>query len=361
MSNNNYLDSLGDVKDNIYGGIKNKRSGGFVDCCEEYKFIRESNTISFNNKFNRMGLTHLVLDEIYNRTDILFSDIINPIRYGSCITIGIQGYTGTGKSELAELITLISKQANLKYKKREVELFLCWIVGDIYTKLKEIKKGDVLWVDESPRTVGKGSRTEKWSVDNALHSMRKMENTFIFVDPKEIKVDTCDLYLESAGMNFRTKTNRFMIMDDGKYYFGHIYVKLHKDEKFRKWYEIEKDKFIQDTLDKGGRIKAEKEIQGNEVEEKRDELYEESLEMIETLKHFNYPNIEIKVWLDVEVYGYNQTDTANDRNITQGRVSQILNNTDTKKSQRLGINVFLEGLGYDLGDLKKINKFKFYF
>ena len=219
-----YLDSMENVKNNLYGKMKNKQKNGFKDCCEEYKFIRKSNTISFNNKMNRMGLTHLVLDEKYDMTGVLLDDIINPIRYGSNISIGLEGYTGTGKSELAQLITLISKKANLKYMNRDAKLFLCWIVGDIYILLKKIKKGDILWADESPKTVGKGSRTEKWSVDNALHSIRKMENTFIFVDPKEIKVDICDLYLESAGMNHKTRTNTFMIKDDERYYLACVTI-----------------------------------------------------------------------------------------------------------------------------------------
>lgn len=325
MASEEHIDSLKKVRRNLYGAIKNKQQGGFKDCCEEYKFIRRSNTISFNNKMNRLGLTHLVLDEKFNQTDVFLEDIVNPIRLGSNITIGIEGYTGTGKSELAETIVLISKQANRKHKNREAELFLCWKVGNIYFTLMEIEKGSIVWVDESPKTIGKGSRKEKWSVENALHVIRKMENTFIFVDPKEIKVDICDLYLESAGMNFKTKTNRFMIMDDGRYYFGHIYVKLHNDKAFRDWYEVEKDKFIKETLEKGGKIKAtEEELKETETIDFNNKLEED----IKTLRSLNVTekNIEVFSLLSrnytperiTEIFSYRGKKT-----MTTARISQI--------------------------------------
>ena len=57
-----YIDSIDRVKGNLYRNRKKRQQDGFVDCCEEYKFLRRSNDISFNNKMNRLVITHLVLD-----------------------------------------------------------------------------------------------------------------------------------------------------------------------------------------------------------------------------------------------------------------------------------------------------------
>lgn len=270
-----YSTNLSKVRRNIFQRLKDKQTDGYVDCCKEYKFVKPANTTSFNNKMNALKITDMVLKERYNMNDFFMANIIEPIKHNDFIVIGIKGYPGSGKSELAQKIKKISEDANLKYKNRKAELFLCWFTGDIYLSLKKLKKGDIFWIDESPKTSGKGSRVEKWSVDNALHVIRKMENTFIFVDPKKINVDICDLYLESAGQNRRKRKNRFMILDDNKRYFGHITTKLHSDEEFRNWYESEKNIFIQDTLDKGGKISAAAELKEIEQEELQEDLKEE--------------------------------------------------------------------------------------
>jgi len=253
MSNDEHLDSLKEVRKGIYGSLekKKRRNNRIIDCCEEFKFIRRSNTISFNNKMNRLGITHLVLDEEYDMSDVFLDDLVNPIRHGAGSSFGITGHTRSGKSELGEFIVLIIKKTNKKYLNRDVELFLSWTQPQFYTLLKKLKKGYIMWRDEDPRPTRKGSRTQTWEIENVLHAIAKMENIFIFVDPKHIRVD-CDLYLESAGMNRKTRINRFMILDDERYYFGHIYVKLHNDNEFREWYEKEKDTFIQDAIKKGG-------------------------------------------------------------------------------------------------------------
>ncbi len=252
MVKKDYLGLIDDVKGNLYRGIKNRRRGGIKDCCEDYKFIKRAQTISFNNKMNALGITHLVLDEKnYNKTDVLMHDITVPIRYGAPIIIGIVGYPRAGKSEGAQLIWFIIKQANKRYKNRDVELFLSWTQPEFLSTLKRLKKGDMVWNDERPRTMGIGARKETWKIDNVMHSIAKRENGFIFVTPKlkDVKIDICDLYLETAGQNRKTKTNRFMILDDERRYFGHVYLKLHNEHEFREWYEKEKDKFIHNILE----------------------------------------------------------------------------------------------------------------
>ncbi len=277
MTTDKRLESLKRIKGNLYGKIKKTQRNGIVDCCEEFRFLRRSNDISFNNKMNRLGITHLVLDEKYDMSDVFLEDIVNPIKHGANTVFGVIGPTRSGKSELVQTIVLILKQSNKEYRNRDVNIYLSWTQPQFYAMLMNLKKGDIMWRDEDPKPFGKGSRTETWGVENVLHAIAKMENSFIFVDPKKIKVDICDLYLESAGMNRKTRENRFMIMDDEKYYFGHIYVILHNDEGFRKWYEAEKDKFVDKAIKEGGRFKSLPESVEIEQEELDEVLREEVL------------------------------------------------------------------------------------
>lgn len=298
-------DLLEKAKDNVFGKFRKDKQKEFVDCCKEYKFIKKSNTISFNNKMNRLEITPLVLDEKYDQTPILLHDITKPIKYGAGTIIAVIGYTRSGKSELVQVIVMIIKQANKKYKNRNVKLYLCWTPSDFYLSLNKLKNGDIVWNDERPKVTGKGRLLQTWDIDNVLHSVAKRENTFIFVTPKleNIKVDICDLYLETAGMNFKTRTNRFMIMDDEQRYFGHIYVKLHNVKEFREWYEGEKDAFIDDISEKAGKIRAVDELTGEiEYEEEiKDKTFIDGInneQLKEILALYKSKNTE----RDIEIY-----------------------------------------------------------
>ena len=262
MSQSN-VESLKKIRDSAYKRIKLKEQGGFVDCCKEYKFIRDFDTYNFNKKMNLLRITDLVLndgdpkkkgDNGYNLGEMIENTIINPIKYNSNIVVGIIGETGSGKSELAQVLSLISRDANKKYKNRDVEIHICWTPEDLFNALIKVKKGDVIMKDESPKAFGEGARIEKWSIDNALAVIRKEQNTFIFCDPMDIKISLCDLYLETAGMNFKTRTNRFMVLNKERFYFGHIYTTLHKDKEFRDRYEKEKDNFVKETKRLAGKF-----------------------------------------------------------------------------------------------------------
>ena len=289
MPKDDFYGALGKIKSNIYANMRNPQ--GFVDCCKEFAFIRKFNSMNFNNKMNRLSITALVLNDKFDFTDVLRDDIIGPIKQGVNIVFGIKGYTGAGKSELAFKIALISQAANKKYKKRDVKLHLCWTMTDFNETLKILKKGEIIIKDEMPRTFGKGASVERWAVDNILNTIRKKENTFIFVDPHKISVDICDLYLETAGMNLKTRTNRFMILNEDKQYFGHIYAKLHDDEELRTWYGIEKDKFIEKNSKLGGRFKA----NVIDVKLEQDESREELDKLTEIIREIYTPPYKIEV------------------------------------------------------------------
>ncbi len=261
MSSDGYLETLKKIRGNLYGKIRDNQREGFVDCCEEFKFIRDFDTYNFNKKMNLLGITVLVLndgksknDDGYNLLEMITNTIINPIRYNSNIVVGIIGETGSGKSELGQSLALISRRANKKYKKRNVEIYICWTPEDLFNALTKIKKGDIILKDESPKAFGEGAHIEKWSIDNALSVIRKEQNTFIFCDPRDIKINLCDLYLETAGMNLKTRTNRFMVLNKERTYFGHIYTELHDDKKFRDRYEKEKDIFVKEAKRLAGKF-----------------------------------------------------------------------------------------------------------
>ncbi len=255
------IKGLKKLRSDSYGRIKNKENVIFVDCCKEYKFNLEIETKDFNNTINTLKIVHLLMDDGdpnkkddhgYDLTEMLLRDINAFVRIGTCFIVGIIGNMGSGKSELAQLLLLLCMRANEIIKKKKVDYHLCWEMKNMINIFPKLKKGDVVWKDEMPKATRKGSRVQEWEVDNVLRIIRAYGNTFIFVDPLEIKVDICNLYFESAGMNRKERSNRFLVLNKYRRYIGHIYVKLHEHETFRKKYLKEKDKFIQRSLDNKG-------------------------------------------------------------------------------------------------------------
>ena len=343
--NNKYTDSLKKIQNKIYGKLKSYRGEGIVDCFkEEFRFVRKFDEYKFSKKMTSLGITHLLLDDEYDLTDILEADIINPIRRGSNMTFGIKGFTGTGKSEGAIKIALLSKIANKKYKNRDTNGFygfhLDWDKNNFEKTLKILKEGDIVLKDEMPKHMGKGRLTQKWSIENVLDTVRMMENTFIFVDPKNIKMD-CDILLEAAGMDEKARINRFMILDEEKEskpnYYGHVFIKLHDNNELRTWYEKEKKKFIKRNLKIGGKFKvdiidAELEEDPNkikiinkELEEKLNYLWDNYIpEKIPEKKERN-----IIIWY-LHQLEFKDKDISDISGLTIGRIRQIYIELDEK-------------------------------
>ncbi len=271
-----YFGTVDILENSRYNDAKNLLKRFYnSNCMKDYKFISELKTKAFNNTMNELGITHLILDEKYNLTEMLKRDIINPIKRGTFIVFGIIGVPGAGKSEFAQKIAFTSREANKKYKHRDVKIHIIWTQSDFNDIMPILKKGDIIWKDEMPKTVGTGARVEKWKIDNVLHVIRKFENTLIFIDPIEINVNIADIHLQTAGMNLKTRTNRFMVLNRDymakKFrYLGHIYSKLHDDEEYRKYYENEKDLFIKRMLRDSGEVKAGKKRNVIEVEDMKE-------------------------------------------------------------------------------------------
>ena len=255
-----YVNSIEDIKNDIYNKYNHKN---FVDVCKKFKFIRKLDTIAFNRKVNNLKIVHL-----FNNNDmgkVIRDDINSAIKKGTNFVLGIVGTTGSGKSEAAMKIALMAKKNTIKYKNITPEIYICFTMSELRKALKRLKPHDILIKDESPRSSGKGSLTETHSVQNILHSIRFFQNIIIFIDPVDIRIKLCDTYIESAGMNFKTRTNRFLVLNANRDYFGTIQITLHNDEEFRDIYEAVKVNYIQDLLNTGGMVKVKK---FNPLEEK---------------------------------------------------------------------------------------------
>ena len=288
MSNN--IDVLKGIRNSAYKRIRNKTNKhNIVDCFNgKYTFIRKFDEYRFNKEINNSNAVHMVLEKEYDLTNILQKDIKNPIVQGSNMTFGFIGETGTGKSENAKKIALLSKTINKKHMNRETNgrygFHLCWDKNDFEDVLKILKKGDIILKDEMPIHMGKGRLTQQWSIDNILNTVRMMQNTFIFVDPRKINMP-CNIYLESAGMDKKARKNRVMLLDidknNKKQYYGHAYIKLHDDVELRTWYENEKQKFINRNLKIGGKFKV-KNVIDVEFKEIDEELVKKLIFLEET-------------------------------------------------------------------------------
>jgi hypothetical protein len=232
-------------------------------CMNDYKFKSEMLTKGYNDKLNRFNIVDLVLDKQYDMTNSFNRDIVNPVRNENFAVFGIVGEPGSGKSELAQYIAFRSQWANKRYMKRDVKIHLVWTQSDLNNLMPDLKKGDIIWKDEMPKTFREGANIEKWQIENNLRIMRKFSNTLIFIDPNEIKYDICNIHLEASGMNLKTRTNRFLVLYkdnmSNKYnYVGHLYAKLHDDEDYRANYEIIKNKFIEHMFKISGDLRVKK-------------------------------------------------------------------------------------------------------
>ncbi len=226
MSNNrSQIDSLKKIRDNIYSSIKKKQYGtDFIPCCKDFTFIRWLDQLDFDNKMNEKGITHLVLDKEHDLSKLLVHDLINPVHYEINTVLGLIGYTGTGKSWA--VLTLIETivGAYWKIKKKKIKCHICSNYNEFTKAVAESDIDDIIWCDELPLTTGPGSRIQKIHLENILHQIRQRKNTFLLVDPTRIKVDVCYMYLQTAGINFKTGVSRFMLLNQNRQYFGHVYI-----------------------------------------------------------------------------------------------------------------------------------------
>lgn len=219
-----YLNLIKKTKGAKIANFYEKQKNGFVKCCEEFTFIRWLDQLDFDKKMNERGITHLVLDEKHDLSKLLEHDLTNPVYYEINTVLGIIGYTGTGKSWA--VLTLVETIGNAYWKinKKKIKTFICSNYNEFLIAVVESDVDDIIWCDELPLTTGKGSRVQKTELENILHQIRQRKNTFLLVDPTRIKVDVCYMYLQTAGINFKTGVSRFMLLNQNRQYFGHVYI-----------------------------------------------------------------------------------------------------------------------------------------
>lgn len=250
-----YLNLIKKTKNAKIANFYKKQKNAHIKCCKEFTFVRWLDQLDFDKKMNEKAITHLVLDEHYDLSKLLEHDLINPIHYEINTVLGIIGYTGTGKSWA--VLTLIETLVNAywKIKKKKIKCHICSNYNEFIKAVTESDIDDIIWCDELPLSTKEGSRVQKIELENILHQIRQRKNTFLLVDPTRIRVDVCYMYLQTAGINFKTGVSRFMLLNQNRNYFGHVYIYRPKiiTEEYKKKKADQQIKII----DLRGRVTAE--------------------------------------------------------------------------------------------------------
>lgn len=222
------------------------------------KFIPEDKlcTLIFNEKYNNPEFRWVLYKE-FDQTELFLGSIISRIKNVSNVSIVISGVPNSGKTEGAEMIIKFIKYQFKKIKKMNINIYTTFSLAETNSVIKKLKFGDVISQDEIPGLAGTGSRNIEKYRDNLLKSIRANQNSFIFVDPKEVRPDVVTFFLETAGKYKKERITRYILYIGTEHkLYGHIYIPLHEDEKFRKNYEKRKMKNIHEMIDKAGFVGA---------------------------------------------------------------------------------------------------------
>jgi len=316
------------IKDKLYGDLRKKQKKQFdnelILCCEEFTFIRWLDKIDFENEMNEKNITHLVLDERYDLGEILEHDLINPVHYEINTVLGIIGYTGSGKSWVVLRVIETISEAYWKFKKKRIKVHICSNYNEFVMAVVKSNIDDIIWCDELPLSTGKGSRTQKIQLENILHQIRQRKNTFLLVDPTRIKVDICYMYIKSAGINFNTGVSRFMLLNQSRKYFGHVY--FYRPDTITEEYKKKKaDQQIQ-IIDLRGKVSA-RDVKDIETKEEIDvikrgiKILEKKLPDSRKNKHRDIYYIWKLYKENKQIYSFDMT--AKDFGLDHGTVKNI--------------------------------------
>jgi len=326
---NSQVGSLKRIKNRLHGKIKKgQQFNNEIDCCEEFTFIRWLDKIDFNNDMNEKNITHLVLDERYDLGEILEHDLINPVHYEINTVLGIIGYTGSGKSWLVLRVVETISEAYWKFKRKRIKVHICSNYNEFTVAVVKSNVDDIIWCDELSLSTGKGSRTQKIQLENILHQIRQRKNTFLLVDPTRIKVDICYMYLKAAGINFNTGVSRFMLLNQSRKYFGHVY--FYRPDTITEEYKKKKtDQQIQ-IIDLRGKVSAQdaKDIETKKERKKEIDVIKRGIKILEKElpdsrknKHRDIYHIWKLYKEDKRIYSFGTT--ARDFRLDDGSVKNI--------------------------------------
>lgn len=179
-----------------------------------------------------IDLTELVNEDISQR---LIGDIKN------WVLIQITGETGSMKSSVGVALAKNKLDNNMVSKN----------ITQQYTEFERLlansKPNQCFILDELVFQRGIGSTRMKENILNLVETLRKRQNSMIFITPTEkfITDDNVTFTLEPIGFCEETKTVRCLVRKN--IYLGFCYVKLLWDEPLWKEYEKDKDAFMEQS------------------------------------------------------------------------------------------------------------------
>lgn len=224
--------------------------------CKKFKLEDDIEEIdTFNKKYNSEKLRWVMWKE-NDKTKDFINSIKRRIINESNIIIVIYGTPNSGKSEVSQTIAKYISYLFEKLRNRRITTHIAFSTGEFDIILREMKTGDIAIRDESPELSGIGARTANKNLDNITKIVRMNQNSFIFVNPVEMKVDVVSFYLEMAGKCEKERISRCILKDKNGDFVGHIYVPLHNDEDLRQEYLRKKKENIEILLNNSGQVNA---------------------------------------------------------------------------------------------------------
>jgi len=156
------------------------------------------------------------------------------------VVVQVNGETGTKKSSIAIalMVSFIDPNFTAKGITQEYNSFL--------TLLNESKEKEGFILDEMVFQRGTGSQRMREELMNLVETLRKRQNSMIFVTPTEkfIGDDNVTFTLEPCGFDKETKTVRCLVRKNHRY-IGFYYQKLLWNAPIWKDYEVGKDDFLE--------------------------------------------------------------------------------------------------------------------
>jgi len=158
------------------------------------------------------------------------------------VVVQINGETGSKKSSVAISLMkiLIDETFTAQRVTQEYNEFL--------TLLHESDSGQGFILDEMVFQRGTGSQRVREELLNLVETLRKRQNSMIFVTPTEkfIGDDNVTFTLEPCGFDKKTKTVRCLVRKNHRY-LGFYYIKLLWKSDIWNDYEVKKDLFLEST------------------------------------------------------------------------------------------------------------------
>lgn len=266
-----------------------------------------------------------VYTKSHNLTNYLYNDIKFRMLNKKNYLISLYGYTGIGKSTVAQQIAKYTHDFIMsKYCKKLTEQVqsvygrkpefdasnICFDTDELLKRLKDAVPMETFIYDEagSEKITGSGSMRQKWDQQRIMKRVRVLQHNFLLCDPlaDDTKMGQLHLYkLQPVQIDYKQQMNRSLIRaasDYGQYEIvGHIItpkylVQGYEEKKDKQAREIEAIEFG------GGRAKLYEQIANKILADGvRNGIQitkfkkQEWTALIEVHTHFQYSKDEIKI------------------------------------------------------------------